>query len=675
MAFTSSSIQKTRSIQKQKSLLDFFNDPKRKRFAIVGIVMIAIMGAYIIFKTYANPNSCIGVEGGSICDVDQAIHNDDSVLNTNEEPLTLGNSGTGWIYTGTVFRAPNFPQNGAQPITRFFLASQSKHLALLPGPQADFLGAVGATREITLGYAWPGPGQPGTVPVYSYERSDPFTNFFYTTDKGQGDSFVNSGAGWREAGVAFYAYPPTYTPPAPPSAPVPPVATKDSDCPNASLKINDSGECVKALKGILMGLGSGDLNKENSTFDQKLNDVVGYSIALIKNAGRTSEVYGGTVTPGIWQAFDTALVERANPPADTASACPSAGGDTGLQQYIDGVNKEKKIFSNDCHKFWLTYAQNKSAAPAQTPATSTASTPQENPAVTEISACPIGNGANNDEVLRQWINGVNVQKVKYSDDCNLFWLTYAKNRNTAAVADSYEPGATIQGTDSIKTWIASCNSLKSYQAQLKNNQSMPLECHQRYLPVIKEANIKAANNRAVSSVASIISTKAQASMGAALAGRAAAAAVTMDNSPPTNATCSMDTARQNFKRIDSILANAKQSLIKTGTVVVTNKVSGKDRAGISTLSDEITEQYSYVSELATYGKGLLNAGNCSGAIATYVKLVGSGALKIMGSKMSTLVNMIKSLASSAGNIAWDVGQKATKELISGGAGQVISFVL
>jgi hypothetical protein len=69
-------------------------------------------------------------------------------------------------------------------------------------------------REGIAFYAWPDGARPGTVPVYRLSQGGSTTKVIFTTDRAWRDklvaSDVNNANGWKDGGIPFYAFPPTY---------------------------------------------------------------------------------------------------------------------------------------------------------------------------------------------------------------------------------------------------------------------------------------------------------------------------------------------------------------------------------------------------------------------------------------------------------------------------------
>ncbi len=207
----------TRSIQKKKSAKDFFNNSGRKKFAIFTVVVLAAIGAYLLFFAKAATNNCQPENGVQICDVDQTAASNDTVLSTNGEAESLAQQGWG-TYFGAAFRAPMTAYDGAVPVTRVNNGSATWHEFVTDAQkgqkEAKAGGAQNLSNEGVYFFAWTDGHHPGTVPVYRMTRMGTETQSMYSTDKGWIDQQVNGPWGWKlddtMPSVAFYAFPPNY---------------------------------------------------------------------------------------------------------------------------------------------------------------------------------------------------------------------------------------------------------------------------------------------------------------------------------------------------------------------------------------------------------------------------------------------------------------------------------
>ncbi len=310
MAFALSAKPKTKQgIQKKISLKDFFSSKKRKGIAIGGALAVALIGAYFIFFVGAAPNNCSAVEGGGICDVNQGSSPDgaDSVVSLGDEVQVL-HGRDGWTDWGVAFRAPNFPQNGARPLVRFFNASITAHFIVLEG--SDEYNRIAADpgngREGIVGYGWPDGSQPGTVPIYRVVRKPLWFMTLYVDNQNALNYFVNQTDGsYTDGGVNFYAYPGSYFPPVPVSAAIP---AKDTDCANQNLKVGDVGACVQQHKGVLNKFvsvtgGTNLLDANNNTFDNTTSDYTKVFVVSLQQKGVNVQTFSGIVTKEIWDAL------------------------------------------------------------------------------------------------------------------------------------------------------------------------------------------------------------------------------------------------------------------------------------------------------------------------------------------------------------------------------------
>src|SRR5690606_15812469 len=96
------------------------------KLAIFTVIVLAAIGAYILFFASAATNNCQPENGVKICDVDQVASSNDSVLSLYGEAEALGKKGWG-VYYGTAFRAPTSAYDGAVPVHRVFNAKASWH--------------------------------------------------------------------------------------------------------------------------------------------------------------------------------------------------------------------------------------------------------------------------------------------------------------------------------------------------------------------------------------------------------------------------------------------------------------------------------------------------------------------------------------------------------------------
>lgn len=310
MAFALSANQnQKRTIQKKQSIGGFFKNKKRKWLAGGLVAVVALAGAYFLFFVGAAPNNCSPVEGGGICDVNQASSPDgtDAVLNTNDEILQLSTNG-GWTDWGVPFRAPNFPQNGAVPVWRFFNASITMHFVALEGSDTynQVMADASNVREGIVFYAWPDGRQPGTTPIHRINRKPLWFMQMYTDNQNTVNWFAAQPDGsYSDGGVNFWAYPGNYFPPAP-AAPA-----KDTDCANQNLKIGDKGACVQWHKGVLNGYiayngaTATPLDVNNNEFDATTNDYTKVFVASLQSKGVKVANYSNVVTAEIWNAFAT----------------------------------------------------------------------------------------------------------------------------------------------------------------------------------------------------------------------------------------------------------------------------------------------------------------------------------------------------------------------------------
>lgn len=314
-----------KTIQKQKSLRDFFSNTKNKRLAVALVAVTAVVGAYFLFFAQAAPNNCSPVEGGGICDVNQASSPDgaDAVASTNDEVQILSTQ-HGWTDWGVPFRAPNFPMNGAKPVHRYYRADITSHFLVIEG-SADHQRVAADPANAYEGiafYAWPEGTQPGTTPIHRINRKPLYFLQMYTDNQHTVNAFVaNPDGTWEDGGVNFWAYPAGYFPPQPASTP-----TKDSDCANQNLRLGDKGACVQWHKGILNGYlkynnSTGTpLDTNENTFDETTVNYTKLFAMSLQAKGVKFTNYSGVLTAEIWNAF--AAGYPAVPATPTAPAQP-----------------------------------------------------------------------------------------------------------------------------------------------------------------------------------------------------------------------------------------------------------------------------------------------------------------------------------------------------------------
>jgi hypothetical protein len=190
----------------------------KRNVSIVLIAIIAAFGAWRVFLSGASPNNCQPEKSVNICDIDQVQGNTDNILSNGPEAQDLNKKdpGTWPLYFGTAFRAPSTSLDGAQPVYRVYNNSVTWHDymfdASAKSKQAQNPGAV--VIEGIAFYAWPDASRTGTVPVYRLSQGGSTTKVIFTTDRAWRDKLVaadvNNSNGWKDGGIPFYAFPPTY---------------------------------------------------------------------------------------------------------------------------------------------------------------------------------------------------------------------------------------------------------------------------------------------------------------------------------------------------------------------------------------------------------------------------------------------------------------------------------
>lgn len=314
-----------KTIQKQKSFRDFFRGKKQRRLALAIVAVVAIVGAYSLVFAQAAPNNCSPVEGGGICDVNQASSPDgaDAVASTTDEVQILTTQ-HGWTDWGVPFRAPNFPQNGAKPVHRYHRADITAHFLVIDG-SVDHQKIAADPANVYEGiafYGWSDGSQPGTTPIHRINRKPLYFLQMYTDNQNTVNSFVaNPDGTWEDGGVNFWAYPAGYFPPQPAGTP-----TKDTDCANQNLRLGDKGACVQWHKGVMNGYikynnGTGaPLDVNNNVFDEQTVNYTKLFAMSLQSKGVKFTNFSGVLTKEIWDAF--AAGYPAVPPTPTTPAQP-----------------------------------------------------------------------------------------------------------------------------------------------------------------------------------------------------------------------------------------------------------------------------------------------------------------------------------------------------------------
>ncbi|MCA9343683.1 MAG: hypothetical protein H6793_03020 [Candidatus Nomurabacteria bacterium] len=426
--------------QKNFKILKKTNLKSRKiQFGVIA-VLIALVGAgYLVFAK-AHTLNCQKQDNVDICDVNQTAGGTDTILSVGPEAETLGNSGWGW-YLGASFRAPSSAYNGAVPVHRVVNTQYGWHEWVTDAQKRDKEAKYGALQyEGVAFYAWENKVS-GTVPVYRLTAGGSGTKSFFTTDKAQADKFVADGAndpnGWKMDGtmpsIAFYAYPPGYSVPNqtnPGDCSKPENFTKDI-CKKAAENLEQAikedvipatKDCPKDIETYRKAPFPGQFSEEcQKKWNDALKARASSSTTTPSVGGGSSSVGSGssaTTTPGAPGAV-APIVTIAGQVAPTVTGdkpidpCPeSPNMDDGLTAYINGVNKEKKNYSMDCHKKYMTFAQNKN-----------------------ISPCPTADSL--DKGLMFYLNGVNNEKKNYDINCHTWYLTYARNKSRAEQIAKY----------------------------------------------------------------------------------------------------------------------------------------------------------------------------------------------------------------------------------------------
>ncbi|MCA9330051.1 hypothetical protein KDA11_05355, partial [Candidatus Saccharibacteria bacterium] len=253
MAFLGSATRsRQKGFQKQKSFKDFFKTGNRKTIAIIIVIALASIGAYLLFFASAATNNCQVENNVQICDVDQTAGSADTVLSLYGEAESLANSGWG-IYYGAAFRAPTSAYNGAVPVHRLNNGNASWHEWVTDAQKGQKEAAAGGAgnlvHEGVAFFAWTDASQPGTVPIYRITRGGTDTQSIFTTDKAWVDKMLVGGE-WKADEtmplIAFYAYPANY-------------AVAETPNPyDCSIQVNyESDRCASQKQNLEKGVSQG----------------------------------------------------------------------------------------------------------------------------------------------------------------------------------------------------------------------------------------------------------------------------------------------------------------------------------------------------------------------------------------------------------------------------------
>lgn len=254
MALNTKTTAKKRSIQKKRSLSEFFTN-RNKKIGIGLVLALVAVGVYFLFFASAATNNCQAENGVQICDVDQTAGGGDSVLSLYGEAESLGNQGWG-TYFGTAFRAPTTAYDGAVPVHRFLNPSASWHEFTTDAQLGQKEAAAGGRDKLNyegiVFYAWTDSHRAGTVPVYRITRLGAETQSMFSTDKAWIDKMVAGPWGWQQdvtmPGVAFYAYPPGYA-----------VAQQVNPYDCSILENFTSPRCAKAAENLGKEIAAGNV--------------------------------------------------------------------------------------------------------------------------------------------------------------------------------------------------------------------------------------------------------------------------------------------------------------------------------------------------------------------------------------------------------------------------------
>lgn len=251
-----------RVLQRKKSIKELIG--QYKKLLIASVVVIAGLGAYLIFFSKAATNNCQPENGIQICDVDQTAGGSDTILSTAGEAETLGGQGWG-IYYGAAFRAPMAAMDGAIPVHRLYNPTFTWHewTTDTQKSQKEALAAKGNSTaneepQSQPFYVWVDGRHPGTVPVYRLTRGGVASQSIFTTDKGWVDKTLaldaGSPDGWRADVsmplIAFYAFPPNYK-----------VAGQANPYDCSILENFTSPRCAKAAENLKTAIDNGSIPK------------------------------------------------------------------------------------------------------------------------------------------------------------------------------------------------------------------------------------------------------------------------------------------------------------------------------------------------------------------------------------------------------------------------------
>lgn len=188
------------------------------KIATLLIVVLAAVGAYLLFFAEAATNNCqTGDNNVQVCDVNMVVGDTDTVLSINNEAESLGSQKWG-MYFNTTFRAQKTTGNGAVPITRVYNEGATLRDWVTDTQKSAKEAKYGAViNNGIVFYAWKTQVK-DTVPVYRISRAGNHTQHIFSVDKAWVDKMLAQGAndpnGWKRdiygPFIAFYAYPPNY---------------------------------------------------------------------------------------------------------------------------------------------------------------------------------------------------------------------------------------------------------------------------------------------------------------------------------------------------------------------------------------------------------------------------------------------------------------------------------
>ncbi len=498
MALNTKTTAKKRSIQKKRSLSEFFTN-RNKKIGIGLVLALVAVGVYFLFFASAATNNCQAENGVQICDVDQTAGGGDSVLSLYGEAESLANQGWG-IYYGAAFRAPTSAYDGAVPVHRFLNGAYSWHEfttdAQLGQKEAKAGGRDKLTYEGIVFYAWTDGHRPGTVPVYRMTRGGAETQSMFSTDKAWIDKMVAGPWGWKTddimPSVAFYAYPPSYTVAglanpydcsilenftsprcAPQAANLQKgietgAVTASTECPKDWASWNNNAfpgklpqECQDKWNKYATDCSNADVFQSDRCKAEReaLAAANAAQIAARDKAskGSTSGSQGGSTSSGGGKPKNDTIKVTIKPVSNPTLACPGS-----VEAWKKLNSTQKSQTGKDCNIWWNTII---TKAAVNTVATN------GSPLV-----CP--------KNVTAWNKISVLARGAYGKNCNEFWTTYLENRMPKGVVPTvpkssfnppvvYGPTAPNKSSGSKKVKASQCkSSVANFLRDVENGLSV-----------------------------------------------------------------------------------------------------------------------------------------------------------------------------------------------------------